>query len=236
LYLAHLGSTGRTNRPVSIAAATVSLSVAFVFFTAPVFGGTSDDATVRGISGSNVLRGISGSNVVRGISGSNVLRGISGSNVLRGSGDVPNLAEYSSVAIGPVESISVDGPNTKVSILGQTFATTPGVASNVAVGDYVVAVGNNGALAGIYPTGQSYVVGVSPVALRGVVSSVDATRATMSVGSTSIDYSSILASRPEFQPQVDEVVEVDGMQPALGGSLLAGLSDRALVSGYQVIH
>jgi len=98
----------------------------------------------------------------------------------------------------------------------------------------VVAVGDSGTLAGVYPTGQTYIAGVSPVTLRGAVSSVDSSRATMLVGATTIDYSSLLVSQPLFQPQVDEVIEIDGTQPALSGSVLAGLSDRALVSGYQV--
>jgi hypothetical protein len=72
--------------------------------------------------------------------------------------------------------------------------------------------------------------------LRGVVSSVDPSRATLSVGSLAIDYASYLVSQPQFQPQVDEVVDVDGVQPAFGGTLLARLPDQAVVSGYQVIH
>jgi len=172
--------------------------------------------------------------MVRGISGSNAtVRGISGSNAtVRGISD--SDATYSSVAVGPVEWTSIDGAGAKISILGQTFATTPDVASSVAVGDYVVAVGDSGTLAGVYPTGQTYIAGVSPVTLRGAVSSVDSSRATMLVGATTIDYSSLLVSQPLFQPQVDEVIEIDGTQPALSGSVLAGLSDRALVSGYQV--
>jgi hypothetical protein len=138
--------------------------------------------------------------------------------------------------VGPVEWVAVDGNSAKISVLGQVFATTPAVAASVAAGDYVVAAGNYGALAGVYPTGQAYIAGVSPVTLRGVVSSVDASQATMSVGSLAIDYVSYLIAQPQFQPQIDDVVEVNGVQPAVGSNLLAGLSDHAVVSGYQVTN
>jgi len=185
---------------------------------------------VRGITGGNAtVRGITGGNAtVRGITGGNAtVRGITGGN---------DLSAYSSVAAGPVEWIVVDGTKATISVLGQIFATRPDLVASLAVGDYVVAAGNSGELADVYPAGQAYVPGVSPVRLRGVVSSVDSSRATLSVGSLAIDYASYLVSQPQFQPQVDDVVEVDGVQPAFGGSLLASLSDHAVVSGYQVTH
>jgi hypothetical protein len=183
---------------------------------------------VRGISG-GAVRGISGG-AVRGISGGAV-RGISGGAV---RGDGPDLAQYSSVAVGPVEWILLDGTNAKIGVLGQTFATTSDMTRSIAVGDYVIAGGNEGDMAAVYQTGQAYVAGVSPVALRGVVSSVDLSRGTMSVGGVAIDYTSYLAAEPQFQPQVNEVIEVDGLQPAAGSSLLAAPSDHAVVSEYQV--
>jgi hypothetical protein len=146
----------------------------------------------------------------------------------------PDLTQYSSIAVGPVESVLVDGTDAKIGVLGQTFATTPEVARSVAVGDYVVAIGNDGAPVGVFETGQPYLPGVSPVSLRGAVSSVDPSRGTMSVGALTIDYASYLVSDPQFQPQVDQVVEVDGVQPAASSSLLAFASDHALVSEYQV--
>jgi hypothetical protein len=104
----------------------------------------------------------------------------------------------------------------------------------VAVGDYVVAVGDDGVLAGVFETAQTYLPGVSPVSLRGAVASVDTSRGTMSVGGLTIDYASYLVSDPQFQPHVDQVVEVDGVQPAASSSLLAFASDHAVVSEYQI--
>ncbi len=75
----------------------------------------------------------------------------------------------------------------------------------------MVAAGNEGDLAAVYRTGQAYVAGVSPVTLRGVVGSVDLSRGTMSVGALAIDYTSYLVSQPQFQPELDEVIEVDGL-------------------------
>jgi len=104
----------------------------------------------------------------------------------------------------------------------------------VAVGDYVIAAGNDGKLGGAYQTGQAYIAGVSPVTLRGAVSSVDLSRGTMSVGGVTIDYTSYLVADPQFQPQVGQLIEIDGLQPAAGSTLLAASSDRAVVGAYQV--
>jgi hypothetical protein len=158
------------------------------------------------------------------------VRGINGA----GAPDASDLEQYSSVAVGPVEWILFDGTNAKIGVLGQSFATTSDVARSVAVGDYVIAAGNEGDLAAVYQTGQTYRAGVSPVTLRGAVSSVDLSRGTMSVGALTIDYASYLVSEPQFQPQVDQLVEVDGLQPVGGSSLLAVPSDHAVVSEYQV--
>jgi hypothetical protein len=146
----------------------------------------------------------------------------------------PDLAQYSSIAVGPVEWVLVDGTNASIAVLGQTFATIPEVARSVAVGDYVVATGNAGDLAGVFEIGQAYLPGVSPVAVRGAVGSVDPSRGTMSVGALTINYASYLVSDPQFEPQVDQVVEVDGIQPAASSSLLAFSSDHAVVSEYQI--
>jgi hypothetical protein len=145
-----------------------------------------------------------------------------------------DLSQYSSVAVGPLEWVLLDGTSAKISVLGQVFSTTPEVAGSLAVGDYVLAAGNGDELAQVFETGQTYVPGVSPVELRGAVGSVDPSRGTMSVGAVTVDYAAYLVSEPQFQPQVDQLVEINGLQPAGGGSLLAYSSDHAVVGEYQI--
>jgi len=175
-------------------------------------------------SGSGTL-GQTGSNL-RGQTGSN-LRGQTGSNLRGASG-----AAFDSIAIGPVESITTtDGASVTITVLGQPYRTTPDVADSVAESEYVAVAGDaDGNLSLIYPVGSSYVPGVSPVVVRGAVTAVDASRAIVRVGGVAIDYSSHLVSDPSYAPEIGQSLEANGTQPLLGGSVLIGASDDAVVN------
>jgi hypothetical protein len=131
---------------------------------------------------------------------------------------------YTSAAMGPIESIAqnTNGSST-ITILGQSFVSwlegTP-----AGVGDYVLAGSHeNGELAVLMPIGESYVPGASSVWLVGAVDAVSAPIAQFSVGSISVDYSALLSADPTLAPQSGDMIDVFGLQPAPGGSLVLGI-------------
>jgi hypothetical protein len=138
--------------------------------------------------------------------------------------------------MGPVESIDVgNGASSTITVLGQTYRTTPDVAASFAVGDYVVAGGSGGDLSLIYGTQADYVAGSSQVTVRGAITSVDVTRALLGIGDVTIDYSSHLTSNASYTPVVGDVVEVKGTQPLSRGIVLALPIDTAVVT-LQAVH
>jgi hypothetical protein len=185
----------------------------------------ADDSssTTRGISGGNDLRGISGGNDLRGISGGNDLRGISGGNDLRGisGGNDLRATTFESIAIGPVDSVTGDGQGTTVSVLGQIYRGAVDLADLVSPGEYVFAAGNGGALGAILTGAELYVPGSTQVNVRGVIANVDPVHGTFSIGNVVVDYSSYLSSDPTFEPRANDSVEVSGIQPAVGGTIIA---------------
>jgi hypothetical protein len=182
-------------------------------------------SNVRGMSGSNV-RGMSGSNV-RGMSGSNV-RGMSGSNVLGMSGSnvrrmIPETfgAGYAAAAMGPVSYIgaSPDGQAT-IAVAGVPFVANGD--EGFAVGDYVVVASTDGVRASVsYSLGQSYVAGVSPVRVKGVVSDVDAALGTLDIaGGLTVDYTAQLSARPTLAAGGGDTVVVAGVLPTGAAGVL----------------
>jgi hypothetical protein len=116
--------------------------------------------------------------------------------------------------------------------LGQEFTVDGSTIAGIGVGDYVLATVYAGASAAtLQKLAGPYVAGVSPVGLMGVVSNVDTGTATLRIGGTIIDYSSQLTSDPSLVPASGGLYQTVGIQPALGGVVLAGLQyDGAIVT------
>jgi hypothetical protein len=66
--------------------------------------------------------------------------------------------------------------------------------------------------------------------LVGAIVDANAAIASLTVGDAVVEYSTHLASDPGYVPSLGEPVEVSGVQPALGGKIVAGLHDGALVT------
>ena len=159
---------------------------------------------------------------MRGIDGSNG-RGIDGSNGREVLASVGSVA-YESAALGPVESIqaSQDG-STVITVLGQSFTSPDGVA--VALGDYVVAASANGdELDVLIPVGEAYVAGASEVWAVGMISNVSASTGMMTIGTATVDYTTLLSEAPSYAPESGTLTEIAGVQPVFGGPVLMGIN------------
>jgi len=168
---------------------------------------------LRGITGSG-LRGITGSGL-RGITGSG-LRGITGSGLrgITGSG-------LRSAALGPVESLNAQSGVAVISVAGQIFIASSDDVSNLQVGDYVLAAGSGeGELSLLVGVDEPYVPGSSTIWVRGEVTSVSTELGRIGVGFASFDYTPVLATLPDLEPQLGSVIEVGGIQPVPGGTVL----------------
>jgi hypothetical protein len=78
--------------------------------------------------------------------------------------------------------------------------------------------------------GSQYVAGVSDVAIKGQVTSVDYRLASAGVGAASIDYSAQLSVDPELAPILGDSIEALGTQPLAHGKVIVGVqSDDALI-------
>jgi hypothetical protein len=131
--------------------------------------------------------------------------------------------------MGPIEVIAVNEELATLTVLGQPFETSAENASELAIGDYVVAAADPIVGTIIYPVGAPYVAGVSTVKVKANVTEVNAQIGTASLGSTTIDYTAALADDPTAVPSVDEPLEVVGTQPAALGVVLAGPGDSSAV-------
>jgi hypothetical protein len=141
------------------------------------------------------------------------------------------ILEYTTAAMGLVESVvlNADGMS-EVTILGQTFSARWDDVS-VHMGEYAVAAGHaNGELAFLMPLEESYVPGASTVWVAGSVSAVDNAVGSFSIGQTSFDYTALLARNPALAPDVGDVVDMYGVQPAQGGSVLLSIDGSNLLS------
>jgi hypothetical protein len=119
----------------------------------------------------------------------------------------------------------------KLTVLGQIFTSNAETFADVGLGDYVaVASSGDQVTSLIYSVGSAYVPGVSLVTVRGVVGTVDAARATATVGDVVVDYSAQLAIAPDYIPQIGEMFEATGTQPLPHGAVLVGTADGALVT------
>ena len=142
--------------------------------------------------------------------------------------------DLSRVALGPVTAIDADRGS--VTVLGQNFSisgNTYGLGwsnGRINVGDYVFAVGIDGAngveTALLARLDDLYVPGASLVLLRAPVEFSDATSGVAGSGEVFVDYTPALVTQSEL-PEVGQLVEFVGIQPVLGGMVLA---DRFLNS------
>ena len=137
------------------------------------------------------------------------------------SGEPASARLFESVALGPVEAIVNTNKSSGIVVLGQYFATD---ASGYSVGDYVLAASSDafGTNSIVSVMAEPYTAGSSQVLLRAPVASLDATTATMTVGSVGVDYSAALSVSQTFEPEVGHLIEVTGTQPSSGGLILIG--------------
>jgi hypothetical protein len=187
-------------------------------------------ADVLGQSGSGG-RGQSGSGG-RGQSGSGG-RAVNVADVFgqSGSGGRGQSGSGARGALGIVEEVTSKNGVSNLVVLGQPFAVSNDVAQQVGLGDYVLVAGLVDGSATLQKVLEPYVAGVSPVALMGSVSSVDVRNAELTIGNAVVDYSSQLALDPALVPEAGLAYETVGIQPALGGLVLAGLQyDGAIVT------
>ena len=180
--------------------------------------------SVLGQTGSNG-RAINVADVL-GQTGSNG-RGQTGSNGRGQTGS--NGRTVTSAAMGVVDRLDASGQSVVVVVLGQNFAIDTN-GGGVNVGDYVlVTLDETGTT--LQKLEGTYVAGVSPVVLVGVVTGVDVQTAKLTIGGASVDYSSQLTLDPGLLPVPGAIYETVGIQPAPGGAVLAGLQyDGAIVS------
>jgi hypothetical protein len=135
------------------------------------------------------------------------------------------IFDYTLAAMGLVDSVvmKADGM-AAVTILGQTFGAHWDQVS-VRVGDYAVAAsGADGQLAMLMPLQESYVPGASPVWVAGEVSAVQNDIGVFSVGNAAFNYTALLARNPTLVPDVGDAVDMYGVQPVVGGSILLGIT------------
>ena len=191
-----------------------SVSVILGLTASPCYAAVSD-ATARSITGSNDTRSITGSNDTRSITGSNGTRSL----VVRDPARANGL--FDSVAVGPIESIAIQGGRTQVAVLGQSYAAPAALAERFAPGDYVIVQAHEGVLGAIRGVDEPYLAGSSPVDLLGVITSVDPRRGTLAVNGVTVDYSAYLVSDPGFEPRANEFIHVSGIQPTTGGIIIA---------------
>jgi hypothetical protein len=126
--------------------------------------------------------------------------------------------------MGPVETLAVRPDGTaELTVLGQQFI---GRLANidVSVGQYVLAASHEGGeLAILMPMDVAYVPGASTVWLTGTVEVVDQDVGQVSVGGVSLDYTAVLSRHPTLSLEVGDVIDVSGIQPAPGGSVIVNL-------------
>jgi hypothetical protein len=132
---------------------------------------------------------------------------------------------FETVAVGPIEQI-VEGAGTPgVVVLGSFYAVDQTQQATLDIGTYVLAAATDamGLSSIVLPIDEPYVAGASPVWLRNVVASTDSASGTTVVGSATVDYSAQLSSDASFLPVVGTTVEIFGIQPVEGGSVLMGI-------------
>ena len=182
----------------------------------------------RSISGGD-RRAISGGDY-RAISGGDS-RAISGGDARKVSANVISGGDARRILIlrGPVEA--ADAVTGKFTILGQSFADTSKASPAGNLQQQLL----SGAvpMVSVYRTkgtralhfvldGSQFVPGQSKVLLTGTIKSIDVATAKLSIGTTTVDYSSILANRPGLAPSKGERVRLTGTQPVYRGVVLAG--------------
>ncbi len=187
-------------------------------------------SSVDGIHGSSVdgihgrsVDGIHGSSV-DGIHGSSV-DGIHGSSVEGIHGSSVDGIHGSSTAIlfGPIERIMVE--RSVVESLGQSILVSTEMLNQLSVGDLVSVEGSIVGPGLLYAdsvtvSSEQYVAGATEVFVTGILSSIDASTGTATLGTLRVDYTSSLASG---RTSAGVVWSFRGTQPSSQGVML---SDR----------
>jgi hypothetical protein len=197
------------------------------------------DARTRGIHGGDAqTRGIHGGDArTRGIHGGDArTRGIHGgdSRVRDGASLSVNTAfdmaqnsgpMFETVTIGGIDEIIDAGSTSGIVVLGTFYAVDPSQLDTLEVGTYVLAAATDsmGLSSVVLELDEPYVPGASAVWLRNVVTSTNARVATTMLGSVTVDYSSELSTTSDFLPVVGSTLELAGLQPVKGGSVIMGI-------------
>ncbi|MCC5870665.1 MAG: hypothetical protein JJU27_19370, partial [Gammaproteobacteria bacterium] len=136
--------------------------------------------------------------------------------------------ELERVALGPVTAI--DSGSGSVTVLGQSFSigrNTLGAgwsSGRINIGDYVFAVGiqsdSGVGTALLARLNDDYVPGASTVFLQAPVEFLDVTTGFAESGDLLVDYTPALVTQPA-SPAVGQMTAFVGVQPVLGGTLLA---------------
>jgi len=128
---------------------------------------------------------------------------------------------FESAAMGPVEAMETQDGVTTLTVLGQKFVDRSDLGASFASGDYVMAAGNgDGQLQVLYPVGSAYVPGASTVMVVGTIKAVNGPHSSITLGSTTFDYSSRLVGNPDYTPHSGELAHFTGTQPVPGGLVL----------------
>jgi hypothetical protein len=135
---------------------------------------------------------------------------------------------------GPIEK--VDAALGTVTIFGRDISTDH--ASDIAPGEIINVYGTlqkDGTISSavVEPT-SLYGSGGDPVYLKGFVSDVDAARAQIKIGGTTVDYTQELAGAEFSAPAVGQVIEVQATQPLVKGVLLASAMGANVVSKFLI--
>ena len=179
-------------------------------------------SSVEGIHGSSV-DGIHGSSV-DGIHGSSV-DGIHGSSVdgIHGSSVDGIHGSSTTILFGPIERINVE--RSVVESLGQIILVSTEMLSTLSIGDLVSVEGSVVGPGLLYAdsvtvSSERYVAGATEVFVTGILSSIDASTGTATLGTLSVDYTSSLASG---RTPAGVMWSFRGTQPSSRGLML---SDR----------
>ena len=134
------------------------------------------------------------------------------------------------LVVGPIEQVkSLSG---FITVLGRSVQTD--LAGKLAVGQIVEVYGTlaaDGTISNtsVKPKGE-YIPGASTVLTKGVVTATHPAVGTLSIGSALVDYTALLSDRDVSAVAVGDTVEIAGIQPVAGGTIIANI-----VEGQNVV-
>ena len=139
------------------------------------------------------------------------------------------------VAVGPIDAIDVNSSSfvvagQRIAVSGETVMHEIGNANLLGfsafklfhIGDVLAVHGElDKPAVSISRLVESYVPGATSIYLRGRVTKVDSSIGVATVSSMRIDFTPAMAKSEFVGVNVGDIVEVFGMQPVIGGSLIA---------------